>query len=510
MNAVAAPVGSPWSTYRLALVAGAVMVAVVLAYWPTFARMVDMWSLITYQHGWLVLPVSLYVLWKKRDALAALRRQASWPGVALTALLVVVWVVAASVGVQVLEFAAATLLIYAVFWAIAGTPAMQKAAFPLLLLLTAVPTGEFLVEPLMRVSAEIAASLLTLAGVPVLREGQFFTLPGGSFEVADVCSGLRYLLAGVMASLAYGYVTYASNAKRALFVIVTAIVLVITNGVRAFIVMYVASATEMRIFGGADHVYFGMLLFAAVFVAMVWFGERYADPVSAPTREPAVGRNSIGRGGASAAATAVALVLVFGGPLFQYAKAHRAPPTDADAALPSLPGCRGPGDWAGDLSPDYPRHQGADLVLRKSYACGDTRTSVYVAGYRHQEQGKELISSTNGIWPYEWRRFTDRATYTIALDGEPVNVQEAWVRDPERPLLVWYWYQAGDVVTDSEVRVKLQEALHALVLEPAESSVAVVAAAGEPGAALESMRRDLQPHAGTVMAWNRARAGEAE
>ncbi|MEX2496041.1 MAG: exosortase A [Woeseia sp.] len=496
---------SPLHRYRLPLLAVATMAAVVLVYWPTFARMMDMWSLITYQHGWLVYPVSLYVLWRKREALAAVPWRASWLGVVATALLVLLWIVAAAAGVQVIEFVAATLIIVALFWSIAGDAALSRMLFPLLLLLAAVPTGEFLVEPLMRATAEISAALLLLAGVPVFRDGQFFTLPGGSFEVADVCSGLRYLLAGVMASAAYAYVTYTSNRKRALFVAIAAVMLVVANGVRAFIVMYVASATDMRIFGGPDHVWFGMGLFAVVFLAIVWIGEGYAD---APFAEEgrSTTRPRIDRRAASAVATAAALVLIVGGPLFQHAKALQTELPVAQPSPPALDGCTGPGEW---LDGDYPSFQGADFVLRQAYTCAGRPVSVYVAGYRHQEQGKELISSANRVWPNDWRRFTEEGAFTLTANGASLDVREVRIDNLSRPSLVWHWYQVGETVTGSALFVKALEAVHALALEPVESSVVIVAIAGERGTGFEALRSALQPQAHAVLTWNRDRVREA-
>jgi exosortase len=104
--------------------------------------------------------------------------------VLLAGLVVLSSIVARAVGVQVVEFAGATLLIFTSYWAPAGSDAARTTAFPLLLLLTAIPAAGFLVEPLMAVTAGIASACLTLFGIPALRDGQFFALPGSSFEVA--------------------------------------------------------------------------------------------------------------------------------------------------------------------------------------------------------------------------------------------------------------------------------------------------------------------------------------
>ena len=80
-------------------------------------------------------------------------------------------------------------------WAILGNQAVSALAFPLFFLLFAVPFGEFLLPALMEQTADVLIFALRLTGIPVYREGQFFTLPSGSWSVVEACSGLRSLTA---------------------------------------------------------------------------------------------------------------------------------------------------------------------------------------------------------------------------------------------------------------------------------------------------------------------------
>lgn len=484
--------------YQLVLLALAVIAMVVVLYWQTFSRIVDMWSVTAYQYGWLVYPVSLYVLSTKRNDLAAVQWRTSIQGVLFAALLVLVWAVSREVGVQIVEFAAATLMIFAVFWALAGTDAMRKAAFPLLLLLAAVPMGAFLVEPLMNITAGIAGVLLAVVGVPVLRDGQFFTLPGGSFEVADVCSGLRYLLAGTMVALAFAYVTYSSNVRRLIFVGIAAIVLVVVNGVRAFIVMTVASATDMRILGGADHVVFGMVLFAVVFVAMILIGERYADPTS-KGRQPQVDQHHNSRGAMSGVLIATTIGIVIAGPVFGEAMANRGAPAIADLPTRSFDNCPESDNWGPD---EFPRFAKADYEKRTLLVCDDYQIRLFVASYGVQRQGKELISSDNRVWPKAWRQYADRSTASVETGLGTIDVRQVLVREPSGWRMIWYWYQVGASVTSSQYMVKVMEATSALSWRRAESSVVVISAISGDRDNSDELREQLAKHADRVLRWN--------
>lgn len=492
---------SPIREHRLLLIAMLTMTLVVFVYWHSFSRMVEMWSLTDYQYGWLVYPIALYILWRKRTVLANTPVDASWPGVAATALIVFAWIIARTVGVQVVEFASASLLSVAVFWAVAGTPALKVAAFPLSLLLAAVPTGEFLVVYLQESTADIASALLHVAGVPAYREGMFLTLPGGSFEVAEMCGGLRYLLAALMASMAYAYLTYSALWKRVLFVAIAGVTMVVANGVRAFIVMCVASATDMQVLGGKDHVYFGMFLFAAVFAGLIYIGDRYADRLSRTADYPVF----FPEDRASLPVTVAVLLFLAAGPVLIYVQMRQPAPEIFAADLPALPECHGPDAWQYDWSPEF---GGADHVQRASYDCGRHRAGIYFASYATQEQGKELIGSGNRLWPYDWRRYVDETDVAINAESGSLEVRQVYVYAPDRSMLIWYWYQVGDSSLLNGVSVKLATALAALSLRPAEASVVAVHVEGDPEATADVLREMLEPKALALMSWYRASADE--
>lgn len=489
----------PRREYRPLLIVGFTITLVVAVYWPTFSRMVDMWALSTYRYAWLVYPIALYLFWRNRHALAAEDQKGSWLGVALAAVAVFVWLLARATGTQTVEFVSVTLLIIATFWAISGTDAARKAAFPLGLLLAAVPTGEFFINYLMESTADTSAVLLGIVGVPAYRDGMFLMLPGGTFEVAEACGGLRYLLAGIFASLAFAYLSWSSVRKRLVFVLLAAVTMVIANGVRAFIVMYVASATHMQVL--KDHRLFGMVLFIAVFIGLIYVGERYADPI-APRTDPDAARPAPGPGGMPLAAALAVLLIIAAGPSFLYAQSRQAAPAVAAEKLPGFDGCTGPAAWERNWTPVF---AAADYLRRGSYRCGDYRANAYVAGYVNQQQGKELISFGNRIWPHDWRRNVIESTIRVASSAGAVNVRQAFVQEQGRSMLIWYWYQVGDAATDSEIAVKLRSALHVLSLNPVRSSVVAVSVDVPGDAGLPTLREVLEPKALALMSRYRAR-----
>ena len=84
-----------------------------------------------------------------------------------------------------------------------GLEVARTIAFPLAFTLMAVPIGEFLLPNLMNQTADFTVAALRLTGVPVYREGLYFTVPTGRWSVVEACSGLRYLIASLTLGLLF-------------------------------------------------------------------------------------------------------------------------------------------------------------------------------------------------------------------------------------------------------------------------------------------------------------------
>jgi exosortase A len=247
---------------------------VFLLYSPTLLSIIDLWSYEGFRHCWLIPVISTYLLWLRRHELIGSPWRFSWPGVLALAGAVWFWVVGKNLALQVLEQLSLVLILNAFVWSLIGTRAYRRVMFPLLFLFLAVPFGQESIPILMEITADISAWALHLVGVPVFREGAFMTLPGGSFEVAESCSGFHYVNAGFAISLLVAYLTFSNRAVAAAYVLLFTLVCVLLNGIRAFLVMWIASATNMQHMTGEDHVVFGWVLFGAAILGMIWIAGR--------------------------------------------------------------------------------------------------------------------------------------------------------------------------------------------------------------------------------------------
>ena len=81
-------------------------------------------------------------------------------------------------------------------------------------------------------ASRVAAEILPLFGVPILREGNVIHLPSMALEVAEACSGIRSLMSLVTLAIIYGYLMEKRLWLRWLLAVASVPIAVLANSVR--------------------------------------------------------------------------------------------------------------------------------------------------------------------------------------------------------------------------------------------------------------------------------------
>ena len=476
-------------------IAGLVVVPVVVFY-PTYVNLMSTWVLTTYRHALFILPIALYLLWKRRAALASAPIRPSWLGAGVALGLAFLWQLAQATGTQMLAHIAAVGAIPALVLAVLGPHLFRAAMFPLLFLLAAVPVGDGLVPYLMNATAYMSVTLLQLCGIPVYQQGVYVSLPGGEFKVAEVCAGLNYLLAAVTLSLPLSERLFAKARARTLFVVFAAVLFILGNGVRAFIVMVVASATELRYFAGQDHVVFGMFFFLALLALLLWIGARYEDPAVPVVGAEAAPLDAATRNrGLLIGAVAIAILAAF--PAIHATQSNGAVAQVQSLQLPALVGCSASPDWKAEWAPKV---HDPDSQMKGSYKCGDVTLYVFAAAYAEHRQGREIVSVENTLVPTQWWSSGSRADSEFQRpNGRSVALNEVRMADAYHPLVAWYGYSVNGKGVRTAFGVKIQEVLAALMFRPTESRAYVIAAYGDSRDDLAKLRERVVSTAAVVL-----------
>ena len=435
--------------WRVALPLVVLACACVLAvYWRTVESMVGIWSRSdTFAHGFLILPISLYLIWTKRREVANLVPVPDYLGFVLLAGAGVAWLIAAAGQVQVVQQYALVAMLPAAVIAIAGREVAWALAFPLAFLFLGVPIGEALIPPLMDVTADVTVASLRLTGIPVLREGNFFTIPSGQWSVVEGCSGLRYLIASITVGVLYAYLAYTKLWKRLLFIALSAIIPIGANWARAYIIVMIGHLSDMKLAHGVDHLIYGWVFFGLVMFLMFWAGSFWRDPApessgtaGSPVASPKAPVPPLHR----AAAAAVVLVIAAAWPVYA-AYLDRSGAAGGKLVLQAPAGTAGWSLAAESLTDWRPLYDGAAATLVQVYRKGDRVVGVHLGYYRHQRKGAELLTSTNIMIVQKhpvWASLGE-SLRKEDLGRGPMDVRETLLRSRVQRLVVWDWYRVS-------------------------------------------------------------------
>lgn len=451
-------------------------------YGDTVQSMVSTWMHSeTFAHGFLILPISGWLIWRKRREITSIGLAPNlWMAVPL-AIVTFGWLLGDLASVVVVQQYCLIFMILFLVAALVGTRIAKLLAFPLLYLMFAVPFGEVLLPTLMEHTADFVVLALRLTGIPVYREGLYFTVPSGNWSVVEACSGLRYLIASLTLGFLYAYLTYRSFKRRAVFVVLSIVVPIFANWLRAYMIVMIGHLSSMKFAVGVDHLIYGWLFFGVVMLLLFWAGsfwrEDEADQTSAAiVPQPVAIAHSTWGGIATATLICAAVISV--APTFA-SRLQSASHTQPTLALPE-----GAGGWRtaqGTAIEWVPHYLNPSTRVHQAYENGVNRALLYIGYYRNQRQHSELIASQNVLVHSADKVWGSvRESSRSGRFGEhEFSFTETIVRSHNQRLVVWRWYWVDGRYTVNPYWAKVLQARSQLFGRGDDGAVIVAAEAFE-------------------------------
>ncbi|MDB5770487.1 MAG: exosortase [Burkholderia sp.] len=463
-----------------ALVAILTVVALLAIYYETTRSMVSIWDRSdTFAHCFLIAPISVWLIWRQRKELTTIdSRPTPW------ALIVLVglgfgWLLASLAHVLVFQQYFLVAMIPVAIWSVLGTRMAAAIAFPLAYLFLAVPFGEVFIPTMINFTADFTVNALQLTGIPVFREGTYFTLPSGNWSVVEACSGLRYLIASFTLGTLYAYLTYTSLKRRLAFVALSLIVPIIANGIRAYLIVMTGHLSGMTLAVGADHLVYGWVFFGLVMLLLFWIGSfwREDDKVTA-TAEANTASVAVHVAPLKATAgVAVATIMIAVAWPTYVSHLDRDIGGAANKKI-DVPGI--PGKWEASpaqLADWIPQYIGTPVRFQQTYRRGSQSISVYLAEYRNQRPGSQLITSANTLVSDKdlWKSVSEQMR-SIDLDAHQLTVRQNRLLSPAKKLVIWRWYRLDREETTSPQIAKIFLAKNKLLGRGDDGAEIIIAA----------------------------------
>ena len=250
-------------------------VLLIACYAPVLKALVHQWnSDPDMGHGFFVPLIAGYIIWQRREDLAATKPEPNWWGLVLVA-----WgglqLILATLGAELFTARMSFVVtLIGVVWTLGGNVMLKKLAFPLFLLFFMVPipaviysTATFKLQIL---ASQLADGALTVLNIPVLREGNVLELPNQRLSVVDACSGIRSLLSLTFLSLVYGYFFERKTWIRVVLFLSTIPIAIVANASRVTITG-VITQVKPELAEGFFHEAEGWVIFmVALVILIVW------------------------------------------------------------------------------------------------------------------------------------------------------------------------------------------------------------------------------------------------
>ncbi len=425
-----------------------------------------------YSHGFVVLLLSGYMVFRSRAALARMAPCPSAWGLPVVALCVLAWMLAWMADIQLVQVAILLPLVMSVLWTVLGARLALKLFLPVLFVGLALPVWDPLVPVLQYITAESAYWLARVFGIPVFMQDFTLHLPFGRLSIEAACSGLHYLLAGVTLGIFYAWLNYRKFRHRLIVVMVAAGASILVNILRVFVVTWLAYTTEMQHPYIDDHLslgwyLFGGMVFILLMVDLLLTG-RGSDNVAESAIPDVAVCNQTGCRHYGILLLTTALVAC--GPLAASWVAGHA--QYRDIAVMTLP--EGQAGWHGPLTvrDDWkPQYRGA-VSATAAYRNSTATVFLFVGFYPRQSQGVELINDLNRIANDDLWKVRSSVIINPAQDLPGVIEAELDSINADKRL-VWYRYRVAGYYTTSAYTAKALQVWGMLTGRPGSAVVAV-------------------------------------
>ncbi|WP_120500229.1 VPLPA-CTERM-specific exosortase XrtD [Roseovarius sp. EL26] len=458
-----------WGTFWLLIS----VIGAAAFFWDGIAELLKAWQLPEYSHGPLIPVLSGLLFLRQLKEVPIDKREASdyWPGVVLLILAVMMAIAGRLVEIRDIVSYALILWVGAILLISFGWKTGKHFWPPVVHLIYMLPLPGALYYGLSTylqgVSSELGVYFLQLIRVPVYMEGNIIDLGVYKLQVAEACSGLRYLFPILSFSYIFSVLYRGPMWHKAILLISAVPITVFMNSVRIAIAGWIVNHVGLSHVEGFSHFFEGwvifvvciLLLFLLAWILVKLRSDRIGliDALDLDTDGLWTQFKRIQLVHPSKAMIGSALLVS------ALALAWQAVPERDIAAVDREPLLLFParmGEWrAGPHQPLDPQIEGvlgADDYLSVSLTSNAQEGSVelFVAWYEDQADGG--VHSPEVCLPGAGWEIASLEQVDVQPAGSAFTLNEVIIQKGVHRMLAYYWYDQNSTRTASMYQAKVQ------------------------------------------------------
>jgi len=451
-------------------------VASVPVFWTGFVSLAQAWTTPEYSHGPLIPIISLYLF--LRELRAKPRPDPSLPvnripGIVVLALGAAVSLLGNIVRIPDIVSYGFILWVGGVVLTVFGWDRGKTHQLPVIHLVFMLPLPNFvywqLSTFLQGISSELGVWFVKLAGIPVFLEGNIIDLGVLQLQVAEACSGLRYLFPILSFSYLFAILYRGPMWHKALLLLMAAPLTVFMNSFRIGMIGIIVNSYGIGWVEGFTHFFEGWVIFIAcvaiLFLTAILLQRLRPNPM--PLAQ-AIDLDTSGMGGIAArileirarTVTIAAVALTAG---FSAAAIFLQPPTPAPLDRDSFTVFpRNLGEWSGvriELEPEIEYVLGADDYVNTTYQSSGAGGAVnlFSAFYERQTEGSGIHSPEVCLPAGGWEIYSLNP-HQVDIPGSgfaPFEVNRAIIQNGRSQQVVYYWFEQRGLRQTNDFIAKL-------------------------------------------------------
>jgi exosortase D (VPLPA-CTERM-specific) len=452
---------------------GIAIVGMVAFFMSGWTSLLEAWSRPEYSHGYLILPIALYLLLTRLEDAPRRESDDAWWGVAvaIVALGLVVGLLGNLGGIPDVTTYGSIICAGGLVLAGAGVRSLRRLWVPVVYLVFMLPLPNIIYWPLsirlQLISSEIGIWVISAFGIPVHLDGNIIDLGVYQLQVAEACSGLRYLFPLMSFGFLFAVLYQGPRWHKIVLFLSAAPITVFMNSFRIGAIGVLVDRYGIEQAEGFLHVFEGWIIFVAcvaiLYLEAVLLQRLVRKPRSIRSMIEFDPQRLLQRLGrirdltASKALIASAVIVVAAGIAWQFVPARAAVPIDR-TPLALFPDDIG--GWEGKrntLPAITERVLGADDYLTADFErAGASPVNLLIAYYNSQATGGGIHSPEVCIPGSGWEvsRWTTVDTGLVSPGGQALSVNRAIIQKGLNRQLVYYWFEQRGTSFTSDYMAK--------------------------------------------------------
>lgn len=496
--------------------AAAVSLLLLALFYDGLKTMVEWWSTREeYSHGFVLPFVAGFLMWQKKYLLQKLPFEGSWTGLLIVLAGMGLYLAGELSALYVIVQYSFLVVLAGLILALLGWRAFKIILVPLVILLFMIPLPNFIYQGLsgqaQLISSKLGVSIIRLCDISVLLEGNVIDLGTYKLQVAEACSGLRYLFPLMSLGFIAAYLFKGAFWKRLVIFISTIPITILMNSFRIGVIGVLVDRWGISMAEGFLHDFEGWVIFMActgVLIAEMWALARIGKAprslaevfqLNFPSRSQSAIRSTQGPipkpflGGVLLLAIIAAV---------SYALPARVEATLSRQSFYDFPlmldKWRGTPVRLGQVELDALKLD--DYVMADFVGPEQRAVNFYVAYYASQRKGESAHSPRSCIPGGGWEitDLTQRTVDDVMLAGQPLHVNRVVIQKSDNRQLIYYWFQQRGRIITNEYMVKWYLFWDSLTRNRTDGALVRLATPISPGPDVEQADRQLSAFAALV------------